>query len=195
MYDYIEGRIVHKNPAYIVLDNQGIGYKINISLQTFEKINPLNEVKLPVYLSVKEDSHSLYGFFTEEERSIFRNLISVSGIGTNTAILILSSLSTKDLKNAILSGNVSLLKSIKGIGSKTAQRMLIELQDVLKKEGEVITPGSVLVNNESVQEAVSALVMLGFRKADAEKSIHKVISQHGQSLSIEELIKFTLKTL
>ena len=174
MFEYISGNVVYKQPTFVVIDINGLAYRINISLNTFESINNAKQTKLLLHQSIKEDSHTLYGFLIEDERSLFRSLISVSGIGTNTAILILSSFKTSEIINAIINANVSLLKSIKGVGPKTAQRMIVELQDSLGKKGDTLIP-AIGGRNQSVEEAISALHMLGFKKNDAEKVIVKIV--------------------
>lgn len=194
MIEYIQGKVVHKSPTYIVIDTGGVAYRINISLNTYEQIPDTSEIKLLIYLSIKEDSHTLFGFFKDPERNLFRDLISISGIGPNTAILILSSLQTNELKNAIISGNVSLLKSIKGVGPKTAQRMIVELQDSLKKKSPETLVSSAITNN-SFEEAINALTMLGFKKGIAERTVMKVIKENPNNISIEEIIKLALKIL
>jgi Holliday junction DNA helicase RuvA len=193
MFEYIEGKVTVKNPTYIVLDVQGVGYKINISINTFDKIVNQEKAKLLIHQAIREDAHILYGFTSEEERSLFRNMISVSGIGTNTAILVLSSLQTNEVRDAIISGNVALLKSIKGIGPKTAQRMIVELQDNLSKtsEGTIIST----FQNTHFEESISALVMLGFKKGEAEKAVNKILRENKGKLSTEEIIKLSLKKL
>lgn len=193
MYEYIEGKITQRTPTYIVIDIQGVGYKINISINTYDQINNLENTRLLIHQTIREDAHILYGFIKEEERSLFRNMISVSGIGTNTAILILSSLETNEIRNAIISGNIALLKSIKGIGPKTAQRMVVELQDTLKKASDKTLVSAAPDTN--VEESVSALVMLGFKKNEAEKVIYNIIRENKGKLSTEELIKLSLKKL
>lgn len=194
MIEYIQGKVVHKSPTYIVIDTGGVAYRINISLNTYEQLPDTSEIKLLIYLSIKEDSHTLFGFFKDPERNLFRDLISISGIGPNTAILILSSLQTNELKNAIISGNVSLLKSIKGVGPKTAQRMIVELQDSLKKKSPETLVNSAITNN-SFEEAINALTMLGFKKGIAERTVMKVIKENPNNISIEEIIKLALKIL
>lgn len=194
MIEYIQGKVVHKSPTYIVIDTGGVAYRINISLNTYEQLPDTSEIKLLIYLSIKEDSHTLFGFFKDPERNLFRDLISISGIGPNTAILILSSLQTNELKNAIISGNVSLLKSIKGVGPKTAQRMIVELQDSLKKKSPETLVSSAITNN-SFEEAINALTMLGFKKGIAERTVMKVIKENPNNIRIEEIIKLALKIL
>jgi Holliday junction DNA helicase RuvA len=194
MFEYIEGKISIKQPTFVVIDIQGLGYKINISLQTFETIGKKDEIKLLLHQSIKEDAHTLYGFINEEERSMFRSLISVAGIGANTAILILSSFKTSEIIHAIITANVALIKSIKGVGPKTAQRMIVELQDSLKKKGDTLIP-AVEGQNQSADEAISALVMLGFKKSEAEKQVIKIIRDNPGLKNVEEIIKSALKSL
>jgi Holliday junction DNA helicase RuvA len=194
MIEYIEGKITVRNPAYVVIDTGGLGYHIKISLNTYSAVADKERVKLLTHLAIREDAHLLYGFVEESERQLFRSLISVSGIGTNTAILILSSLITSELKNAIISGNIALLKSIKGVGPKTAQRMIIELQDSLKKENPDIIPATTF-SSVTFNESVSALVMLGFKRPDAERIVGKIMKDNNMSISVEEIIKLSLKTL
>ncbi|MBC8344391.1 MAG: Holliday junction branch migration protein RuvA [Bacteroidetes bacterium] len=194
MYEYIKGFITHKNPAYVVIDIGGVGYRINISIQTYEQLGNKEQAKLLIHLSIKEDSHTLYGFYSEEERNMFKNLVSVPGIGSNTAILILSSFKTSEIIQAIINANVSLLKSIKGVGPKTAQRMIIELQDTLQKKGETLIPATG-GRGQSVEEAISALHLLGFKKNEAEKVIFKIVRENPGPMNVEELIKLALKSL
>jgi len=194
MIEYIQGKIVNKNPAYVVIDINGLAYHINISINTYEKIVSSEACKLLIYLSIKEDSHSLYGFYEDGERALFKSLISVSGIGTNTAMIILSSTKTSELIHAIISGNLSLLRSIKGVGPKTAQRIVIELQDTLRKKGDVVFV-SKQIPDITFDEAVSALCMLGFKKPDAEKVVLKVIKEKPDISAVEDIIKLSLKSI
>jgi holliday junction DNA helicase RuvA len=194
MIEYIQGKIVNKNPAYVVIDINGLAYHINISINTYEKIVSLEECKLLIHLSIKEDSHSLYGLFEDGERALFKSLISVSGIGTSTALIILSSTKTSELIHAIISGNLSLLRSIKGVGPKTAQRIVVELQDTLRKKGDVVLV-SKQIPDITFDEAVSALSMLGFKKSDAEKVVLKVIKEKPDISAVEDIIKLSLKSI
>ncbi len=178
----------------MVIDCSGVGYGIQISLHTYSKIAEAENVKLLTHLSIKEDSHTLYGFADEEERILFLQLISVSGVGTNTARMILSSLKPAEIKVAILNGNWNLLKTIKGIGPKTAQRLVIDLQDKLKKVESPDMVHAAQFRNPAYEEALGALVMLGFSKAEAEKSLLKIKQQNPDS-SVEQLVKLTLKIL
>ncbi len=194
MIAHIDGKLVLKTPTYVVIDCGGVGYTINISLHTFEKIAATERLKLLTHLVIKEDSHTLYGFADEEERILFIQLISVSGVGTNTARLMLSSLKPSDIKQAIMSANWALIKTVKGIGEKTAQKVVIDLKNKIK--GDDSTDGFSLVSTRNilVEEALSALVMLGFSKTEAEKSLQKIRQQNPQ-YSVEELVKNTLKIL
>lgn len=193
MINFLQGKMEEKNPAYVVINCNGVGYLVNISLNTYNLLGSNENVKILTYLSIKEDSHTLYGFATSEEREIFRLLISVNGVGTNTARMILSSLTTKDLNAAIITGDVSLLKSIKGIGPKSAQRIVLELQDKMGKieTDSVSMPAS---GGSNYTEALSALSMLGFQKNQADKVLKKILQENGDE-SVEELIRKSLKNL
>jgi Holliday junction DNA helicase RuvA len=194
MYAYIDGKLAFKSPAYVVIDAGGVGYHINISLTTFSRLGSVERCKLFTWLHVKEDGHTLYGFADEGERRLFLHLISVSGIGPNTGRMMLSSITPEEIQNAIISGNVSLIQRIKGIGPKSAQRLILELQDKLRKEGgETLgtTPATVTVKDE----ALSALVMLGFARQAAEKVLDQEIKKNSGDLTVEQLIKYALKNL
>lgn len=194
MYSFISGKIAEKNPAYVVIDNQGVGYLINITLNTFASIGEQAEVKLYVHLAIREDAHVLYGFYTEEERSLFLQLITVSGVGCNTARLILSSLTVRETVDAISSNNIKAIQSVKGIGAKTAQRIIVDLQDKISKlniaEGEKTPIGY----NTLKEEALSALMVLGFNRTSAEKILDKLMAQM-ENPSVEQLIKEALRLL
>lgn len=195
MYEYIKGQLTEVTPTEAVIENGAFGYKLQISLQTFTEIQSLKEIKLFVYHHVREDIELLYGFFTKEERNIFSLLIEVSGVGTNTARMMLSSMSSAEIRNAIISGDVNRIKSIKGIGLKTAQKIIIELKDKLVKGTGTtadLIPGA--SSSANLEEALSALVMLGFNKAAAEKVL-RAVEKEKPDASIEELIKFSLKRL
>jgi holliday junction DNA helicase RuvA len=194
MITYIDGKLVYKSPTNVVIETSGIGYHINISLNTFARLPEGERCKLYTYLSIKEDSHTLYGFVDEAEKRLFIHLISVSGIGPNTGRMILSSITPQEIQEAIIKGDVALIQRIKGIGPKSAQRIILELQDKLKKEG----PDTLLsapVNNTAKDEALSALIMLGFARFAAEKALDSVIKAAGTELSVEQLIKSALKNL
>ena len=178
----------------MVIDCGGVGYTINISLHTYEKIVDGERLKLYTQLIIKEDSHTLYGFADEDERVLFNQLISVSGVGTNTARLMLSSLKPNDIKQAIITGNWALIKTVKGIGEKTAQKVEIDLKNKIKGDDTAEGFSLVSTKNVLVEEALSALVMLGFSKVEAEKGLQKVRQQNPQ-YTVEELVKNTLKIL
>jgi Holliday junction DNA helicase RuvA len=193
MYEYITGKITEITPTYVILECNGTGYFIHISVSTYSQIRSHHEIKLLTHLIVKEDAHLLYGFANKLERDIFRMLISVSGIGANTARMMLSSLTPVEIQQAILTSNVSLLTSIKGIGNKSAQRIILDLKDKLSREaaGEEIFS---VKDNRTKDEALSALVMLGFSKSAVEKVILKILSEN-KNIVVEELIKKALKSL
>ncbi|UBM62943.1 Holliday junction branch migration protein RuvA [Candidatus Sulfidibacterium hydrothermale] len=193
MYEYFSGRVVEKSPTHVVIDNQGIGYRINISLYTFDQIKDRESVKLFVHYVVREDAQILYGFADEQERELFRALISVSGVGANTARLVLSSLSADEAYNAIASGDAAVLQSVKGIGAKTAQRIVVDLKDKLVKQG--FLPDKVSVSNNTIKnEALSGLVILGFNKVMASKVLDKLLKKSTFN-SVEALIKEALKNM
>ncbi len=193
MITHLEGKLVEKNPTDLVIDCNGVGYFINISLHTFSQIPDRENLKLYTYLQVREDSHSLYGFSSKTEREIFKLLISVSGIGANTARTMLSSLSPEQVKEGIAIGDVALIQSVKGIGLKTAQRVIIDLKDkVLKVYG--IDELSLTLNNTSKDEALSALDVLGFNKKQSEKVVDRILQAQPNAL-VEQIIKEALKNL
>lgn len=194
MYAYIDGKLVFKNPAYVVVEAGGIGYHINISLNTYSLLADAERCKLYTWLHVKEDAHTLYGFAEEGERRLFLHLISVSGIGPNTGRMILSSITPVEIQSAIVHADLPLIQRIKGLGAKTAQRLVLELQDKLKKEGSDSLI-SVPQHNTVKDEALSALVMLGFAKQTAEKTIDQILKVTEGTLSVEQLIKQALKKL
>jgi holliday junction DNA helicase RuvA len=194
MYAYIDGKLVFKNAAFVVIDAGGVGYHINISLNTYSKLGANERCKLFTWLHVKEDAHTLYGFIDEGERRLFLHLISISGIGPNTGRMMLSSVTPEEIQNAIISGNVSLIQRIKGIGPKSAQRIILELQDKLKKEGpDTLSPAP--LNKTVREEALSALVMLGFVRNAAEKVIEQELNKNNGDITVEQLIKAALKSL
>lgn len=194
MYAYIEGKLAFKCATYVIIDVNGIGYHINISLTTYSKLVDLEKCRLYTWLHVKEDAHTLYGFADEGERRLFLHLISVSGIGAGTGRMILSSVTPDEIQTAIVKGDVSKMQRIKGIGPKSAQRLILELQDKLKKEGiETLTAGPQYYTVKD--EALSALVMLGFAKNLAEKTIDQAIKAQPEGLTVESLIKIALKSL
>lgn len=193
MYAFISGKVTEKTPAYVVLDNHGIGYFINITLNTFTAIGEKEEVKLYTHTQILEDAHNLFGFYSQKERDLFELLISVSGVGCNTARLILSSLTVSELSNAIANDDVKTIQSVKGIGAKTAQRIVIDLKDKLKKI-DIQTEIFSVPNNTIRTEALSALTILGFNKAAIEKALDKILKQNPDA-TVEALIKEALKIL
>ena len=193
MYEYIKGVLVETTPAYAVVDCGGVGYYVHISVNTYSNIATKNDVLLYVHQIVREDALLLYGFFTQEERSLFRALISVSGIGANTANVMLSSMSVDEITNAILTDNVNAIKSVKGIGVKTAQRVIIELKDKIGKEAAVLENLKVAVAPVK-EEAQAALVALGCTKALVVKTLDKILAGN-RDVTVEELIKLALKCM
>ena len=197
MIDYISGKIAELTPTRVVLDNSGIGYAIEISLQTYAALESQKEAKVYIYHHIQSSSdvELFYGFSSKDERSIFELLISVSGVGVNTARVILSSFSADELREAILSENVAAIKSVKGIGLKTAQRMVLELKDKISKgEGGVSEVLLVSDRNAVAAEAAAALQMLGFSKPNISKAIQKIVSSN-PNIKVEELIKQALQML
>jgi holliday junction DNA helicase RuvA len=193
MFDYLEGLITELTPTYLVLEINGIGYLLHISLTSYSALKAENKERVFVHQIIKEDAHVLYGFLSKKEREVFRLLISVSGIGANTARMILSTLTPDETAQAIATENLRVLQNIKGIGAKTAQRMIIELKDkMVKIQGS--EQNFISANNTITEEALSALVMLGFQKAQVEKAISQILKDE-KNLSIEELIKKALKVL
>lgn len=195
MIDYIKGKIAEITPTDTILECYGIGYRILISLQTYEVLNGKDEVKIYIHHYLREDEELYYGFATKDEREMFRLLIGVSGVGAATARMMLSSLTTDEIRNAIIAEDLNKIKSIKGIGTKSAQRLILELKDkVVKGEG---SDSSVLFStssNSAVDEATTALVMLGFTKPNVNKAISAVLKEK-PSASLEEIIKLSLKRL
>lgn len=194
MYSYISGTVVEKNPAFVVIDNQGIGYLINITLNTFTAIGEKEKVKLFVHLAIREDAHVMYGFYTEQERSLFLQLITVSGVGCNTARLILSSMTVKEAVDAIATNNIKMIQSVKGIGAKTAQRIVVDLHDKVGKMDVAAAENSSAGYNTLKEEALSALMVLGFNKLSIEKTLDKLLKQMANP-SVEDLIKEALRLL
>ena len=196
MYTYIKGELVEITPTAAVIENNGIGYELQISLQTFTEIQGLHDIMLYIHHHIREDVELWYGFATKEERNIFRMLIEVNGIGPNTARMMLSSMNSTEIRTAIISGDVNRIKSIKGIGIKTAQRVIIDLKDKIAKGGEDTSAALFAQDTSSavLEEALAALVMLGFAKTAAEKVL-KVVYKENPQYTLEELIKFSLKRL
>lgn len=192
MITQIKGRLIEKSPTELVVDCNGIGYTVNISLNTYSQIGSDENIKLYTYLLIKEDSHSLYGFFKKSERSLFKLLISVSGVGASTARMMLSSLSPSEIISAILSENVQVVQSIKGIGLKTAQRIILELKDKVTSLDEA-GDDSLTLNKQS-EEASSALEVLGYSRKQTSKLLSKIISEN-PGINVESIIKKALNKL
>jgi len=193
MITHLNGKLVEKNPTHVIIECAGVGYFVNISLNTFSNIKDEENISLFTHLQVKEDSHTLFGFAEKSEREIFRLLLSVSGIGSSTARIMLSSLSPAQIRDAIANGDVATIQGIKGIGAKTAQRVILDLRDKILKVYD-IDEVSINSNNTNKEEALSALEVLGFVRRQAEKAVDKVINQD-PSLSAENIIKLALKNL
>ena len=193
MYAYLQGKFTYKSPAQVYVDVNGLGYEVNISLHTFSHIQNLEGGKLFTYLQVKEDAHTIYGFFEKSEKEMFVLLIGVSGVGAATARMMLSSLKPEEVSRAIFQGNVKLLESVKGIGRKTAERLVLELRDKTGKQisGSILSQGS----NSLEQDALNALISLGISRQQAEQSIQKTILAEPQIVQLEDLIKKSLKAI
>ena len=196
MIDYIKGEVAEISPTSATLETNGIGYQMNISLNTYGAINDKSSAKLYVYESIREDTYQLFGFMDKHERELFMMLISVSGVGPSTARVILSSLSSSELESAIASENATILQTVKGIGAKTAQRVIVDLKDKIKltdDSGTLVSPKGITLTNTG-HEAVSALVMLGFLQNASQKVVSKLIKEY-PSLPVEAIIKEALKRL
>jgi len=191
MINHLHGRLVEKNPAYIIIECAGVGYFVNISLTTYAAIPDKEECRIFTHLQINEDAHTLFGFADEEERKLFRSLISVSGVGASTARMILSSMSPNEILSCIVNGDVARLKSVKGIGEKTAQRMILELKDKLKKDGPVKT---VVSHLRVKDEAMSALLTLGFNRQAVDRTVDNLLREK-PAISVEDLIRQALKTM
>jgi Holliday junction DNA helicase RuvA len=195
MIAYLDGRLAQKDPTFVIIDVAGVGYELRISLNTYGQLPDGERCKLYTHQHIKEDAHTLYGFATIAEKSAFLNLISISGVGPNTGLMILSSLTVQEVQQAIVREDVRTIQQVKGIGAKTAQRIILELRDKFRKG---LGPDAVSVSfgahNTSREEALSALVTLGFAKNVAEKALDTIIKREGAALSVEEMIKFALKS-
>ena len=194
MYAYLQGKFLFKSPAQVQIDVNGIGFEVNISLHTYSKIQSLTEGRLLTYLQIKEDAHVLFGFFDQTEKDLFILLLSVSGIGASTARMMLSNMKPTEVCNAIAQGNVKLLESIKGIGKKTAERLVLELKD---KVGKGITEINVqpTLDNRLESDALNALISLGISKPQAELAIKKIMLAQPDNIQLEELIKKALRAI
>lgn len=192
MIGYLNGKLALKDPTFVIIDVNGVGYEVKISLYTYSKIKDLDSCVLHTYLHVKEDAQTLYGFSAKEEKSTFLQLISINGVGPNTALMINSSLTVPELKSAIINGEVATIQRVKGIGNKTAHRIILELKDKIRKEGfETNAPARERRGIRS--EALSALETLGISKNVAEKSIDSILNKTESDISLEDLIKLVLK--
>lgn len=198
MIEYIKGELTEITPAMAVIECNSLGYGINVSLNTYSAIQGKKEVKLYIYESIREDAYILYGFATKQERELFLLLISVSGIGGNTARMILSALTPSELCNVISSGNDKLLKTVKGIGLKTAQRIIVDLKDKISTTdigtSTTSAPISITANNEIYEEAIAALTMLGFAQAPSQKVVAAILKEEPDA-AVEKVIKLALKRL
>ena len=195
MITYIKGTIAFKSPTHVVVEASGIGYHIHISLNTYSRIEKLEHVKILTYFHVKEDSHTLYGFADDEERNLFVHLISVSGVGPSTAQMILSTMMPDELRMAIIAENEASLRKVKGIGSKTAKQIILDLKSKLMKSGGEMTIPSSPANNTMREEALSALLSLQINKIQAQKALNKVLQENTSVGTVEDLIRLALKQL
>jgi Holliday junction DNA helicase RuvA len=193
MIAYLKGKLTHKEPTHVIIEVGGVGYHVNISLNTFSEIKDKEDIRLSTYLQVREDAHILFGFSSEAERTMFQNLISVNGVGPSTAMVVLSYLPPAELKSAILRDDAATLQAVKGIGGKTALRLILELKDKLKKDGLEEAASTAPSYNKMRQEALSALMTLGIAKLAAEKSVDTVLKKAGNTFTLEELVKQALK--
>ena len=194
MITQLKGKLVEKNPTNVVIDCNGVGYFVNISLNTYAALPEGEAIKLYTYLQIKEDAHTLYGFLTKAEREVFVLLISVSGVGAGTARTMLSSLTAAQVRNAIVNGEIATIQSVKGIGAKTAQRVVLDLKDkMLKLQDFADAPISAVSTHK--EEALAALEVLGFVRKQAEKVVDKIVQAAPDSLSVEDIIKQALKSL
>ncbi|MCL4108621.1 UNVERIFIED_CONTAM: hypothetical protein GTU68_006939 [Idotea baltica] len=194
MIAYVKGQITYKNPTYVYVESGGVGYHVNISLNTYSKIEKVESVKLLTHLVVKEDSHTLFGFYDAEERELFVHLLSVSGIGPNTARIVLSSVAPEDITNAILAEDELVFRQVKGIGAKTAKQIILDLKNKVSRRTDVV--GSTPVRDNTLQqEALSALLALGFNKQAVIKTITEVYKETPNLDGVESLIKASLKKL
>ena len=196
MLDYIKGDIAELNPAFVVIDNHGMGFMINISLSTFDVLNSAGNktALLYVYEAIREDAHLLYGFASKQEREAFMSLISVSGVGPNTARMVLSSMSVDEFEQAVVNNNVAMFKTVKGVGAKTAQRIIVDLKDKIKQSSDTLLVHTGPASNDVFEEALAALVMLGFSQQASNKALKSLFSSH-QSLTVEQAIKQALKMM
>lgn len=195
MFAYLKGKLALQDPTFVIIDIQGVGYEVKVSLNTFSKIKDREDIQLFTHFHVKEDAQTLFGFADQHEKSIFQHLISISGVGPSTGLMVLSSLSPEEVEEAIMGEDVRTIQGVKGIGAKTAQRIILELKDKIGREsasGDLINIGA-SSRNTIRNEALAALVTLGINKAAAQKSIEKIMKDRSGEISLEELIKLALK--
>ncbi len=195
MISYLKGEITFKTPTYLIVEVAGLGYQVHISLHTYAQVEKLERVKLLTHLLIKEDSHTLYGFADDAERKLFQLLISVSGVGPSTAQLLLSSMQPDEVRSAIVGENVAAFSRVKGIGPKTAKRIILDLKDKIVKEGGEVSPSFTGPDNTMREEALSALVALGFSRTQVQKALSKAVKSEPQINNVEALIKSALKQL
>ena len=196
MIRYLNGPIGHKTANYIIVEAGGVGYEVNISMYTYAKLEKLDRIKILTYLHIKEDSHTLYGFFEDMERQLFLLLISVSGIGPNTALTIFSGMTAQEVQHAIIAEDTAAFNRVKGIGPKTAKRIILDLKDKVKKHfGEVAVDQVSAGASPDRQEAISALVALGFNKITVQKTVNKILRENEAALNAEAIIRLALKHL
>lgn len=195
MIAYIDGKLTFKDPTHVIIDVGGVGYEIRISLTTYSALTEGERCKLYTFQHIKEDAHTLYGFTNLAEKGVFMSLISISGVGPGTALMVMSSLTAGELQQAVVREDVRTIQNVKGIGAKTAQRIILELKDKFKKDLLVESPANTpMGHNTNRNEALSALITLGFARAVAEKTLDAIIKREGSHLSVEQLIKFALKS-
>ena len=195
MIAYLKGKITFKKPTYIYVECGGVGYNVNISLNTYQAIEDKEDIKILTYLQVKEDSQALYGFYDDRERNLFVLLISVSGVGVNTARVMLSGMSVDDMRSAIIHEQVATLNKIKGIGPKTAKRIILDLKDKVLKDGAVADSLSPSISNTMADEALSAMIALGFPRNTVNKQLNAIMANQTNITQVEDLIKAALKQL
>lgn len=195
MIAYLKGKITFKNPAFIHVECGGVGYHVNISLNTFQLIEDKEDIKILTYMQVKEDGHALYGFYEERERNMFVHLISVSGVGVNTARVMLSGMNVDEMRSAIINEQVATLNKIKGIGPKTAKRIILDLKDKVLKDGGAADTIIPTVSNTIVDEALSAMIALGFPRNTVNKQLKAIMASQTNITQVEDLIKAALKQL
>ncbi len=196
MIAYVDGKVAYKDPAFAIIDVNGLGYEVRISLQTYTSLpEEGSRCKLVTYLNIREDAHVLYGFWSSDEKKLFLDLTGISGIGPSTALVMLSSLSSSEIRQGIADEDLRLIQSIKGIGAKTAQRVILELKDKMRKDSMLSTGVRTAETTSGAlrSEAIAALVTLGIPKATAEKSVDIIIKREGSNLTVEQLIKLALR--